>query len=131
MKTRSKKTSIVSQRKKALRAKAKKPAFRRQNWFRHKRLSRKGWRKPRGIHNKIRHRIIGKPARPHPGYGSQKICRGIHPSGYEEVYIENLKKLNSVNPETQAARLSGSLGKKARSVIVSKANELKIKVLNK
>ena len=31
----------------------KRPSFKRQNWFRYKRLGEK-WRRPRGIHSKMR-----------------------------------------------------------------------------
>jgi len=85
------------------------------------------WRKNRSIDSdtSIRHGF-----RPKIGYGNPAEIRGIHPSGYCEVKICNVKDLEKINPKTEAGRISAVVGKKKRNDIISKANEMKIKILN-
>jgi len=88
------------------------------------------WRRPRGLHSKIRVRTKGKIKRPSVGYGAPKKLRYLHPSGLKEVLIFNANGLQKIDPKSEAAKISHSVGKKKRSEIVKKAEELKIRVLN-
>jgi len=45
--------------------------------------------------------------------------------------IHNMKELEALNPETEAARISASIGKRKKLLMLDKASELGIKVLNK
>ncbi len=65
------------------------------------------------------------------GYGTPNIIRGLHPSGFEELLVSNASHLSEIDKETQAIRISSKVGKKKRTEIINKANELGIKVLNK
>jgi len=56
--------------------------------------------------------------------------RNLHPSGLQEAYIQNIKDLERIDPKTQAGRLSSTIGKKKRELIVKKSEEMKIKLLN-
>lgn len=105
------------------------PLFKRREGFRYKKLGKK-WRKPRGLHNKVRRYIGSKGNAPSIGYGTSKKIRGRHPSGYEEVITHNPSELANIDPKRQAIRLSGKIGGKKREMIIKKANELKLKVLN-
>lgn len=107
----------------------KKPEFRRWLSQAYKRL-KSSWRKPRGIHSKVRIRKKGKIKMPTVGYGAPKHLRYLHPSGYREVLIHNVKELEVVDPEKEAIRISHRVGKRKRRLILEKAEELKIKVLN-
>lgn len=73
----------------------------------------------------------GKPAMPSIGYGSPKATRGLHPSGYKDVLIYNMKDLENLDATTEAGRISASIGKKKKAELLDKANELGIKILNK
>jgi large subunit ribosomal protein L32e len=65
------------------------------------------------------------------GYGSPKKTRGLHPSGYQDILISNMRELESLNSETQAGRISSKIGKRKKIIMLEKAQELKIKILNK
>ena len=106
----------------------KKPNFIRQRGTYLKRL--KSWRRPKGNQSKLRMHRKNKGHRPNPGYGSPRNLRGLHPSGFEEVLIFNLKDLEQINKEKQAIRIASSVGRKKRVLIMKNANEMGIKVLN-
>jgi large subunit ribosomal protein L32e len=105
------------------------PKFRRQEWFRFKRLGEK-WRIPRGRDSKMRIRRSGKPAMPSIGYRSSKFMRGLHPSGLTEVMINSPKDIERVNPSKQVVRIASSVGSLKREKILTRAKELRIRVLN-
>lgn len=108
------------------------PESKRTEYWKKKSLRRKGaWRRPRGKHNKLREQIKSKGVKlPRIGYGADKRYKYMHPSGYREVLIKNMKELEKVNPEKEAVRISAKLGKRKKEEIRKKAEELKIKVLN-
>lgn len=108
----------------------KKPKFRRQEWFRYKKLGNK-WRKPKGRTSKMRRREKGKPKMPNVGYGSPKEGKGLHPSGYEDILICNIRELERLDPSTQAGRISSTVGKRKKELMIKRASELGIKILNK
>lgn len=109
--------------------KKKKLKFIRQGGKNLKRLGKK-WRKPRGSQSKLRKYKKSRGFMPHPGYGSPKNLKGLHPSGLEDILIFNKNELEKLNSEKQACRIASSVGKKKKIEIMKKAEELKIKVLN-
>ena len=109
--------------------KRRKPKFIRSQGIHFGRLGKK-WRKPRGIDSKMRYEIRGKPKSPKAGYGGKVLTRSVHPSGYREVLVYREKDLDSLDAGTQAARISGTVGLLKRERILSRAKELRIKVLN-
>ncbi|RJU88453.1 MAG: 50S ribosomal protein L32e [Candidatus Poseidoniales archaeon] len=117
----------------ALRAAQKKgtPSFRRTEWFRYKRLSRSGWRKPHGMDNKQRRNYKYRGSLVRIGHGKVKAANGLHPSGFEEVMVHNSSDLDSMDAETQAARVGATVGGRKREIIHSRADELGIRVLNR
>ena len=117
----------------ALRAAQKKgtPSFRRTEWFRYKRLSRSGWRKPHGMDNKQRRNYKYRGSLVRIGHGKVKAASGLHPSGFEEVMVHNARDLDQIDAETQAARIGATVGGRKRENIHSRADELGIRVLNR
>lgn len=102
--------------------------FKRAEYFRYKKLGEK-WRKPRGRHHKMRTYLGGKLSSPAIGYRTRAEVRGLHPSGYREVLVHNLKDLESIDKKTQAVRISGKVGKRKREIILKEVEKLKLKVL--
>ncbi|MCQ5375739.1 MAG: 50S ribosomal protein L32e [Methanomassiliicoccales archaeon] len=108
----------------------RRPAFFRQEWFRYKRLGEK-WRKPRGLHSKMRRHYKYRPPVVSIGYRGPKKVRGLHPSGFEEVMVYNPSQLEGIDPKRQAVRIGSTVGYKKRIEIESKADQLGIRILNR
>ena len=106
------------------------PAFKRQEWFRYQKLG-EAWRRPRGIHSKMRRGMKRRPPMVEIGYRGPALVRDLHPSGFEEVLVYNVEGLENIDPKTQAARIGGTVGVKKRITIENRAKELGIRVLNK
>ena len=68
--------------------------FKRQEYARYKKLGTK-WRRPRGKTSKMRRYEAGKPAMPSIGYRTPRATRGLHPSGYKDVLVNNMKELEA------------------------------------
>lgn len=105
------------------------PEFLREEWFRYKRIP-KNWRKPDGITSKMRRNYKYRPSMARVGFRGPKNTRALHPSGFTEIMVYKPSDLEHINPETQAARIGGTVGTKKRVEIAKKAEELKIRVLN-
>ena len=111
--------------------KKKTPSFRRTEWFRYKRLSRSGWRAPHGMDSKQRRNYRYRGSLVRVGHGKVAEARGLHPSGFREVMVHNLNDLESIDPETEAARIGRTVGGRKREHIHARADELGIRVLNR
>ena len=111
--------------------KKKTPSFRRTEWFRYKRLSRSGWRAPHGMDSKQRRNYKYRSSLVRVGHGKVAAARGLHPSGFREVMVQNSGDLDAIDPETEAARVGHSVGGRKREQIYSRADELGIRVLNR
>ena len=109
------------------RQKKKKPEFNRCDSHKKKKLS-PSWRRPRGLHNKLRQHIAAKGKLVKAGYGSPKGVRGYHPCGMREVLVSNPEDLQ--NAEGCAVRIAGTVGMKKRDAIEAMAREMNLKVLN-
>mgnify|MGYP006422880323 FL=1 len=116
-----------------LRAEQKKatPSFRRTEWFRYKRLSRSGWRAPHGMDNKQRKNLKYRSSLVRVGHGKVSAAHGLHPSGFREVMVHNTGDLEAIDPETEAARVGGTVGGRKCETIYSRADELGIRILNR
>ena len=107
----------------------RRPDFIRQESWRYVRLAA-NWRKPKGIDNHQRKQKKGWPALVRIGYGGPKIARGLHPSGYTDNLVYNVKDLEKLDPKTDGVRFGHGVGKKKRFEIISKAKEMNFKVFN-
>lgn len=112
---------------------AKRPAFRRHEWWRYKKLGGKDapWRLPNGIHSKTRRHWGYRPPVVSIGFGGPKAVRGLHPSGFAEVLVHNVADLAAVEPKTQAARIGGTVGARKAKLIIAAADKASIRILNR
>lgn len=108
----------------------RRPAFKRQEWFRYSKLGEK-WRKPKGIHSKMKRQIKRRPPMVDVGFRGPVAARDLHPSGFEEVLVYNIDGLEGIDPKKQAVRIGGTVGTKKRMMIEDRADELGIRVLNR
>ena len=109
----------------------KQPKFRRQEWYRYKRLSRSGWRKPKGYQSKQRLNMKYRTPMARVGYGKVRAAKDLHPSGFIEVLVHNSSSLNEIDPKTHAIRIGKRVGNRKRLAIHIKADELGIRILNR
>ena len=110
---------------------SKRPTFLRQEYHRRKRLQKTGWRRPRGLHSKMRRHMRYRTNVVSIGYGSPNAAKHLHPSGFEEVVVHNTKDLEGIDPKKQAARVAHTVGMRKRTQIEEKADEMKIRILNR
>jgi len=108
--------------------KKKKPVFNRTD-FNKKKFKNK-WRKPRGIHNKIRIGFKGHQKKPGVGYRNPKNIRNKNKKGLEIKRVNNLNELKIINKYEEAIVLNSSIGLKKRLDILKEAKKLKINVSN-
>ena len=109
----------------------KQPKFRRQEWYRYYRLSRTGWRKPKGMQSKQRLNMKYRTPMVRVGYGKISAVRGLHPSGFEDVLVNQPSDLDGLDPERQAIRVGASVGNRKRTKIHDRADDLGLRVLNR
>jgi large subunit ribosomal protein L32e len=109
------------------RQKSKKPEFNFHDSHKKKRLGT-SWRKPRGLHNKLRQQIAAKGKLVRPGFGSPRAVRGFHPCGLPEMLVNNLAELSKA--QGFAVRIASAVGRKKRLEIEAKAEQSGLKVLN-
>jgi large subunit ribosomal protein L32e len=107
----------------------KKPSFvrRQARWL--KKLGEK-WRKSRGLQAKQRLQMKGKPAVPSIGWRAPKELRGLHPSGYREVLVHSPKELERIDEKSEVVRIASRVGKRKRKLILERAKQLGVRVLN-
>ena len=109
--------------------KARKPEFIRQYYHKKPGLKRK-WRKPKGLHSKLRLNKRGKFKKVSKGYRSPREVRGLHKTGLEERRINNIKQLDALDHKKHGVIISSTTGKKNRIGILKKSKELGFNVLN-
>ncbi len=128
------KPALSKEQKKLLKKKIeqsrKRPEFRRQEWFRYKKFGEE-WRKPRGKHSKMREHLARKPPVVDSGFRGPREVRGLHPSGFREVLVHNVAELFGIDNSIQAARIARTVGARKRAEIEEKADEMKIRILNR
>ena len=113
----------------AARRRESSPQFNRQDHHKKKRVGT-SWRRPRGQLSKQRRGIKGKGATVEAGYRTPKSVRGRHPSGFEEVRVENTDDLEGIDGDIQAIRIGSSVGGRKRERIEERAEDDGIRVLN-
>jgi len=112
--------------------KRKKPDYFRYQWWKVIRLRNKkeSWRRPRGIHNKVRKKLKGRISMVEVGYGSPRKVKGLLPNGKKPVLVHNVEELEKIDKEKECAIIASSVGKRKREQIINRAKELNIEIFN-
>lgn len=111
------------------RIKSRKPKYVRQRVRHYKKLPWK-WHKPSGTHSKMRERRKGHMKRVCIGYNSPREVKFLHRSGLRPVVVNNVFELNKLNPKTDGAIISAKVGARNKIVLLDKAKEMGLRVLN-
>lgn len=113
--------------------KRSKPKFLRTDWHKKIRLGKgvkknQKWHGAKGRQNKLRLNRKGRMQRPKIGWGADTKVKDFV-SGMEAIRVENVKDMEAVSKG--AGIIIAKVGAKKKSEIIAKANEMKIKILNK
>jgi len=109
--------------------KRKRPTFKAIESWRYKRV-KTHWRKAKGIDSKVRRKKKGIVSMPSIGYRGPKKVRGLHPTGLEEVLVQNLKDLENIKRKMQIIKIASTIGAKKKRKILELAEKKKILVSN-
>jgi len=109
--------------------KKKRPVFRREDCNKLKRLS-PSWRRPTGLHSKMRHQFKGRVKRIKTGYRSPVLVRTAHKSNLFPVMIYSIADLDKINKTTHGAVIASGVGQRKKVLVLEKAKQLGIRVLN-
>jgi len=87
------------------------------------------WRKPKGMHSKMRHGVWGRPASVNVGYRGPAAVRGMHESGLIPVLVQNITDIGRIEPKSHCAIL-GHVGDRKKVQLLEACKQKKIVVLN-
>ncbi len=110
--------------------KKKTPYFIRTSGITKVRLKGSGWRRPKGITNKMRLQEHGKRRIVKAGYGTPAELRGVSViDGKTNVIVANVNDLKKVG-KMQKALIASTVGLKKKIQIIEEAKKQKIEVAN-
>lgn len=105
------------------------PKFKRQEAHVKARLSRSGWRKPRGFQSKMRLQRKGYNATVKVGYRTPRMLRGRLISGLLETIVISPSELKDIQKD-QIALIPRTLGNRKRLEVLKEAKKLNIRISN-
>ncbi|MAG08301.1 50S ribosomal protein L32e [Candidatus Woesearchaeota archaeon] len=108
--------------------KIKKPSFIRQNTLK-KRLDIK-WRKPKGLHSKMRRSLKGHKRIVREGYKSPVLVKSLDRTGLKIVFVGNIKELGRVDKDTESVVIRKTVGLRKKIELLKKAKELSLIISN-
>jgi len=109
--------------------KSRKPHFIRQDTHKKKKLSRK-WRRPKGLHSKIRLKLRGRSKSVSMGYRSPRKVRYLHKSGLQQHIVRSISDLKGLDAKKIYLIISSSLGDRKKITILKKVKEQGFNNLN-
>ncbi|MBS3146140.1 hypothetical protein J4471_00405 [Candidatus Woesearchaeota archaeon] len=105
-----------------------KPHFVRRNYRKLK--LRDTWRKPRGLHNKLRLKRKGHIKNPSIGYRSPASIRYMDKNGLIPILISNIHDVNKLDPNKNSLIISSTVGIKNKIKLLEKVAQLDFRILN-
>ena len=110
------------------RIKARLPEFKHPDWQKRKEVGTR-WRRPRGLHSKMRHGIHGRPASVNPGYRTPAELRGMTDAGLLPVLVYTATDFAKVDAKKNGV-IIGSIGSRLKAVLLQICKDKGFKVLN-
>ncbi|MBI4145712.1 50S ribosomal protein L32e [Candidatus Woesearchaeota archaeon] len=107
---------------------AKRPRFRHYDHQKRKEVGTR-WRRPKGLHNKMRKGVWGKPATVNVGYRGPAAVRGLSSAGLVPVLVYAPAGLAKVDVKTQGV-IIGSVGDRKRALLLKECKSKGVRVLN-
>lgn len=109
--------------------KRRKPFFIRQDAEKFKRIGFT-WRKPKGLHSKMRLKYRGFRKSISVGYKSPLAVKHFDKSGLLPKLVASVQELLKINNKSEGIIVSGKVGLRKRLEIIKEAQKLSIKILN-
>ena len=109
--------------------KSRKPDFIRQDSHKKAGLGAK-WRKPKGLHAKMRLKLKGYRKIDSKGYRSPKLARNLHKSGLAVKIVNTVRDVEKIKKGHEGGIIAKNVGQKKKVEILKKAKELDVKILN-
>ena len=109
--------------------KSKKPDFVRQDSHKKVRLG-DAWRKPKGLHSKMRHKSAGHMSVVSVGWGSPAEVSGLHPSGLLPVLVHGLGDVARMDAKKEGAIIGAGVGDRRKIALVDALLKKNVTILN-
>lgn len=109
--------------------KAKKPTFVRHAAHRKPSLQDGKWRKPKGLHNKLRDNRKSRGTPISDGWRSPVAVRYLSRSGKNQVVVKTLAQIKDAKPKTDAL-IIGAVGNKRRLELLEEATKAGFEIQN-
>ncbi len=106
----------------------RRPEFVMQDQHKRPDLDRR-WRKPKGMHSKMRHGVWGRPASVNVGYRGPAAVRGLHLSGLQMVRVNTLSELAALDVKTQGAIIA-NVGGRRKTELLTACKQKNVTVFN-
>ncbi len=87
------------------------------------------WRKPKGMHSKMRHGVWGRPASVNVGYRGPAEVRGLHESGLIPILVQNAEQVAKLDAKTQGVIIA-HVGGKNKTQILQACKQQGIAIFN-
>lgn len=114
---------------KILKRRRKVPRFPRTDSHKKIRIQDKGWRKPKGRHNRRKRLHDYHGASPKIGYGTPRATKNANSKGLNIIEVANPKELEKIDAKTQAIKIK-KIGARKKILIIKEAIAKKIKISN-
>ncbi len=105
---------------------AKRPKFKHYDHQKRREVN-PSWRRPRGLHNKMRKGVWGRPASVNVGYRTPVEVRGMHYNSLFPVIVNTLSDIAGIDIKTQGA-LIAHVGGRTRRAILLECRQKKVSV---
>lgn len=109
--------------------KRKLPKFTRQSSHKKKRLGTK-WRRPKGLHSKMRLQFRGYKGIVKIGFGTHKELKHINRQGLREILIHNLNDLEKIDGKVEGVIIAKTVGLRNKIEIIREAVKKNIIIIN-